>query len=464
MTEFAQQQNISQQQLLSNRQLQSLKLLSVPIFELETTINDIVETNPVLEFEEFAGEQLNTPIIDENYNDDNENNPSDEYNYNDDSDNWANNDEAQKQRDNFFENILEEESMQQQLIHEASYLNLSAHEFEIAESIISSIGENGILVTPLADIAMATNSDMEEVEKILQLIQSITIPGIAARDLPECLKLQLIAKGDTNPLLFTLIDNFLEEISQNHLVNICRDLNISMEELNQLLAIIRELNPHPGLLFSSKRSEFIIPEAEIKLNPETSEYYLILNDYYIPKIKISSQYSKLLETKELSKEDYQYLKQKLNDANNFKNSLAMREKTIERIARIIMNTQHDFWANGVNSLTPMTMAEIASQLELHEATISRACSNKYLQTPQGLFEFKYFFTHGIKSDAGNAISNLSIKEKIKNYISNESPSKPLSDDKISELLKNEGINISRRTVAKYRDAQNIPATHLRKIH
>jgi RNA polymerase sigma-54 factor len=169
-----------------------------------------------------------------------------------------------------------------------------------------------------------------------------------------------------------------------------------------------------------------------------------------------------LNDKFLSKEDREYLKQKISDAQTFQGSLEMREKTIERIAELIMIEQHDFWANGVNSLKPMTMAQVAEQLGVHEATVSRACSGKYILTPQGLLEFKYFFSHGVKSSDGVELSNLAVKEKIRHYIDTEDAEKPLSDEKIASLLKSANINISRRTVAKYRDSMNIAPAHKRK--
>ena len=466
MIDIKQQQKIEQNLTLSARQLQSLQLLYVPIFELEQSINSAVENNPVLEYEEFAADRLSEKLPTEDFSDNFNHENSDSFdNYNDNFE-YENYDgdvaEKQQKRDNFFAAISEEDSLQTQLLNELSYLNLSEKQFEIGEEIIGNIEESGIVGTTLADIAMVCNADLDEVEEVLHIIQSIRTPGVGARDLAECLKLQLIASNRQDELLFELIDNYLPEIGDNNLSYIAENMNISSERLNQLLAEIRTLNPHPGAVAAENKSNFIIPEAEIRFDEELSQYRLILNDYYIPKIRVSEKYTNLLNDKFLSKEDREYLKQKISDAQTFQGSLEMREKTIERIAELIMIEQHDFWANGVNSLKPMTMAQVAEQLGVHEATVSRACSGKYILTPQGLLEFKYFFSHGVKSSDGVELSNLAVKEKIRHYIDTEDAEKPLSDEKIASLLKSANINISRRTVAKYRDSMNIAPAHKRK--
>ncbi|MBQ9788484.1 MAG: RNA polymerase factor sigma-54 [Lentisphaeria bacterium] len=469
MTEINQQQKIEQKLSLSAKQLQSLQLLYVPIFELEQSINNAVETNVVLEYEEFSD---NTPQVEnkENNFSDNDNNMesysenfSDDYNDNyNESDNYDNA-EKQKKRDNFLANITEEVSLQQQLLNELSYLELSAKDFEIAEEIISNIGDSGIIETTLADIAMVCNVELEDIERILQLIQSITIPGVGARDLKECLKLQLIAANRNDEQLFELIDNHLQDIADNNLNFIAESMKISLDELNVLLEQIRRLNPHPGAMNHENKSNFIIPEAEIIYDEELDDYRLAINDYYIPKIRIAERYTNMLNDKFLSANDRDYLKQKITEAQNFTASLALREKTITKIAELIMNEQHDFWRNGAASLKPMTMAQAAERLNIHEATVSRGCSGKYLLTPQGLLEFKYFFSHGIQNSDGENFSVTSIKEKIRRFIDSENSDKPLSDEKISAMLKSEGIDISRRTVAKYRDAMEIAPAHKRKL-
>lgn len=475
MIDFQQQQKIEQSLTLSARQIQSLQLLYVPIFELEQSINTEIENNPLLEYEEFSGDALNEPLSNEkvststrNVEDDEENtfdkenNSSYLDNFFEKNSNDTKKPEANAKRDNFFEGITDEESLRQQLLNELSYLNLTIEEFSIAEAIIDNIEDSGILGTTLADIAMIYNCDLEEIERILSIIQSISAPGIGARDLAECLKLQLIAQNQTDPQLFDLVDNYLEEIGNNNLSYIAKSMQISLDRLNCLIEKIRTLNPHPGTKKNTEKNNYIIPEAEIIYDNNLKKFRLIVNDSYLPKIQISERYSNLLNDKFLPPEDRDYLRQKLSDAKNFQTSLILREKTIERIANLIMDNQHEFWFNGIDSLKPMTMAQAAEILEIHEATVSRACAGKYLLTPQGLFEFKFFFAHGIKSNSGEEISNLAIKEKIKFYIDTENSDKPLSDEKIVALLKDDGINISRRTVAKYRDTMNIAPAHKRK--
>lgn len=473
MIDIKQQQKISQQQQLSSRQLQSLSLLSVPVQELQSKTEEIINSNPVLEYEIMPGSSLLRELPDSSIEDDRRQTAEDDDDFYNDTESWhddlpipemmENYSAANlEKRDFFFSNITENESMQQQLMREVNFLNLPQEQFDLAEAIVGAIDERGMLTTPLADIAMCTNADIFEAENMLEKLQKIFPPGIGSRDLQECLRLQLEAQGENDPKLFELLEN-LNDFGSNRMELLADKMNISISELNILGDKIRKLNPYPGRLLNSSKTEFIVPELEI-LRDKDGGFVLKNHDELLPRVKISNEYTAMAANPDISAEDRNYLKQKIDEAENFVNSLLMREKTIVRIGNFIMEKQYDFLDKGIEFLKPMTMAQAAEALNLHETTISRGCANKYLATPQGLFEFKFFFAGGFTSQDGEDISVHAIQKKIREYIEDENPAKPLSDEKISQLLAESGLKVARRTVAKYREQMNILPTNLRRKH
>ena len=473
MIDIKQQQKITQQQQLSSQQLQSLSLLSTTLPELQAKTEEIMNSNPVLEYEIMPGSSLLRELPASSAEDNNRHSGEDEEFFYIDSDEWHDDlplpeitenysPERIQKRDFFFSNIMESESMQQQLMQEVNFLNLPPKEFELAEAIVGAIDERGMLTTPLADIAMCSDSDIFEAENMLKRLQKIFSPGIGSRDLSECLRLQLEARGENDPKIFELLEN-LDDFGNNHLTQLAAKLNISLQKLNELGDKIRTLNPYPGRLYSSTKSEFIVPELEI-MRDNDGTFRLKHHDELLPQIKISDKYTSMVSNPDISKEDRNYLKEKIDEAENFVNSLIMRENTIGRIGAFILEKQYDFFEKGIEFLKPMTMANAAEALNLHETTISRGCANKYIATPQGVFEFKFFFSGGFTGENGEDVSVRAIQQKIKDYIEDEDPAKPLSDEKISQLLAESGFKVARRTVAKYREQLNILPTNLRRKH
>lgn len=473
MIEFKQQQKLSQQQHLSSQQLQSLSLLSVPVLELQEKINEAMNSNPLLEYETFPDSSLLRELPDSSIEDERINPAGDDdYSYSNNDDSWQDDlpipeniqdfsPEQQSKRDYFFSNITEQQSMQQQLIQELSYLEMTDAEREIAETIIGAIDDSGFLTSPTADIAQCANAELFEVEDMLTKLQKIFPPGIGARDLKECLKLQLEAKNETDPDIFRLLE-YLEEFGMNKIGFLADTLGLPVSRINELGDKIRSLNPYPGNVFNHSKAEIIAPEATVVF--ENGRYIVREHNEFMPKIKISEQYLQMLEDKNLPPDTAAYLQKKLQEAELFRNSLVMREKTIIRIAAFITEKQQDFFADGIEALRPMTMAQAAEALEIHETTVSRGCAGKYLATPQGTFEFKFFFSGGFQNTDGADVSVHAIQQKIREYIEDEDPCKPLSDEKISSLLKNDGFSVARRTIAKYREQMNILPTNLRRKH
>ena len=335
---------------------------------------------------------------------------------------------------------------------------------EIAESVIGSIDDGGYLRTPRADLAMACDASMEEVDAAVALVQSFDPPGIGAATPAECLRLQLLRRGNADPVLLDLVDHYLEDVSENRLPRVAKALNISLEELQQYLTELRNLSPYPGAVLSPAHAAYIAPEAEIVPDPERKGYFRVLPGERPVRLYIPERYWKMLEDPALSAADRAYIKEKIAAAQELMRALDQRDTTIRRIAGVIAEEQREFFLHGVEFLRPMTLREVGDTLELHEATVSRAIAGKYLQTPKGLLEFRYFFSCGYREDGGNALSSRAVLEKIRKIVQREDPAKPFSDGKIAELLQADGVSIARRTVAKYRESLGIAPASQRKIY
>ncbi len=470
MIDVRQEHKISQQQQLSARQYQSLDLLEVPIQDLQSRIEEAMNSNPMLEYADLPGNSMTSPLPEAPF-ENNENADEDgEYYAGDDvwhddlpipGENGSFSEEQQQKMDYFFSSLTEKESIHDKLMRELGALKLSDAEKNLAEAIIIAIDDNGFLGTNIVDIAQSEDVELFEAEEMLKRLQKIFPPGVGARDLSECLKLQLEAAGETEPLLYELVAN-IEEFGRNKLVALAEKMNISIEELNRLGDRIRKLNPFPASELAAADAGTVIPEVSAVW--ENGEFVLKQDNEILPKIKISEHYSQMLDDPNLPQDVRTYLRNKLNDAKEFTGSLERREKTIIRIARFILENQQDFFSDGVEALRPMTMAQAAVALGNDEATISRGCKGKYIGTPQGVFEFKYFFSGGYTNADGEEVSARAVQEKIREYIEDEDPYKPLSDEKISRMLRSDGFEVARRTVAKYRELQHILPSSLRRKH
>ena len=455
MTGLDIQQKISQQQHLSARQYHALKLLEQPVWQLLQTIEIAMNTNPVMEYEyRPAVPEMNDFGNSEN----NSHRTFDEEDHFQDYDSTQAAD-IQEKRDYFFNSFAEERSMQDILSDELKYKEFSRRERRIADALTSAIDERGYLATPIADIAQSCNTDIDEIEQILFKLHKLYPAGIGARDTKECFKLQLEAENNCTVLDAALLEDW-EFLAERKYDVLKKRHKISDEDIEIFLEKLRKLDPYPGNKLARSTAQIIIPEAEIL--PDGDSFILKVHDEYVPRIRISEPYIAMLADPSLDEETEKFLKEKIRQAEELCNALDKREKTIVRIARFIMENQNDFLYNGSEYLRPVTMSQAAEKLELHDSTVSRACSDKYLKTPQGVFPFKYFFSAGYSSRDGENVSSHAIEERIKSYIANEEPSSPLSDEKISNLLFAEGFDIARRTVAKYRKKLRIGTASQRK--
>jgi RNA polymerase sigma-54 factor len=474
-----QNQELRQEQILAPQQIQSLEVLLTPLLELQEKLNQELDLNPVIEqeknpVEELSGDPIQSAVsaadAADNSGKEDENDISDLLNLADSwhdylppvhSRNYSSSDDDEK-REFMYNSLIEQPSLQEQLLEQLRFSDADERLAEIAESVIGSIDDSGYLKTHPADIAIAAQSDMAEVEKAIKLVQSFDPPGIGARDIKECLLLQLDRQEVHNTKLRELIKHHLEDIGKNRLPQVAKAMRIPLVELNKLIQQLKELNPFPGSSLSNEQPVYVIPELTVK--KENGKYEVVSNDNYLPKLRLSKTYIDLLEDPNTPPDTKSYIREKLAGARLLLKSLEQRQTTIRRIAQVIVDTQHDFLDEGIEYLRPLTMQQVADKLDLHETTISRAIANKYLRTPNGLFEFKFFFTGGYQSESGEEISSRSIKEKIRDYVDAENPAKPLSDNKISQMLKDEGLTVARRTVAKYREELGIAGSSIRREH
>lgn len=329
------------------------------------------------------------------------------------------------------------------------------------EIVIGNIDENGYLRATVEEISLYSGISTETINKAIEVIQSFDPPGVGARDLKECLLIQARQLDLSNTLVEKIIMNNLEDLEKKRYQNIAKQYNVSIDEVAQAVKIIRGFDPKPGRNFSS--SEPIYVEPDVYIIKENNEYRIILNDDGIPRFRLNERYRALLMNKNLlTKEERQFLEDKLRSAIWLIKSLDQRNRTIYRVTESIINFQREFFDKGIEYLKPLTLKEIAKELNMHESTISRVTSNKYLACPHGIFSFKFFFSSAVHGDSGE-VSSTKVKELIKKIISEEDPSKPLSDQQIVEILRSSNIYVARRTVSKYRNELKILSQNQRKI-
>lgn len=351
-------------------------------------------------------------------------------------------------------------SLKEYLLSQLNLTNMDEKEKNVGQFIIESVDENGYLAVSLDSIAEELGVSFEYAENVLFQIQTFDPVGVGARDLKECLIIQLIDRKIEDPNVFTIVENYLEDIANNRMMKISKELNIDIKEVQKICDVIRSLEPKPGRGFggSSDNIRYIVPD--ITLQHVDGEYIVVLNDVTGPRLNINSFYKELV-SKTNDPQISQFLNSKLNSALWVIKSIEQRRTTIYRVVKSILKFQLDFFEKGEKFLKPLTLKEVADDIGVHESTVSRATNGKYMQTPRGVFELKYFFSSGVSGEKGD-VSAISIKSTLKDLIENENHKKPLSDQQISNLLKEKGISISRRTVAKYREEMNIASSSMRR--
>jgi RNA polymerase sigma-54 factor len=332
---------------------------------------------------------------------------------------------------------------------------------EIGDAIIQNLDEDGLLRMPLEDVANMGPYPLEEVERSLRLVQSLDPAGVAARDLTECLRIQLRVLGLEDSPADVMVRDYMKQLQSHQYAEISRQMGLTSEEVAHHLEIIQGLDPRPGNRHSPEKSAYILPDVYVV--KEGDDYKVILNDDGLPKLRISPTYKRMLdEKKEGAEETRAYVKDKLRSALWLLKSVDQRQRTIFKVSESIVRYQRAYLDHGISHLRPLVLRDVASDIGMHESTVSRVVANKYMHTPRGVLELRFFFHSGITSSMGEAVSSVTIKQRIRKMIEEEDASRPLSDSRIAGILEKEGLPLARRTVAKYREELRIPPSNLRK--
>ncbi len=367
----------------------------------------------------------------------------------------------------FLENQAEsDDDLQYHLLWQVRMSNLTPVDKRIAELIIQSLDEAGYLCDPLEDILASLSDEllieMDDVETVLKYIQHLDPPGVAARDLRECMLIQLgqqRPQTELHPIARRLLENHLDLLEKRDYKELQRRLKIDQDGLEAIITLLRTLQPRPGNAFAGAATDYITPDVFV--HKVRNNWVVSLNSKVTPDLQINQLYADMIGQVK-SGSDNSYLKNNLQQARWLIRSLESRNTTILNVAKAIVERQNAFMQYGEQAMKPLILRNIAEELEMHESTISRVTTNKYMYTPRGIFEFKYFFSSQLDTDTGSSCSSTAIRAMIKQLIADEDSRSPLSDSTLTQMLKEQGINVARRTVAKYREAMTIPSSHERK--
>lgn len=466
--------NLSQQLVMTPQLQQAIKLLQLSRMELENLINTELVENPALD--ESGDSESTTQSMTDMESSSNtkaaEENPQQSEDFN-----WESYLENSRSTPSLpvyrpgeddlptYENTLTQpDSLAEHVLWQLKMSDLTDAQKVMGEIIIGNINEDGYLQASLEELAAKETFDIHELEAVLYRIQEFDPIGVGARDLKECLLVQIYDLGHDDNILEAIVENHLGDLEKRNYQHIAKTLGINMDDVAARLKIIEDLEPKPGRAFGGSPSHYIIPD--IYVAKRGTEYVVMLNEDGLPKLKISSFYKNLLDEKAKTEEasTKEYVQGKLRSAVWLIRSIHQRQRTIYRVTESIVRQQMDFFEKGIAHLKPMVLRDVANDIGMHESTISRVTTNKYVHTPRGIFELKFFFNSGISRVHGSDVASESVKEKVKAIISTEDALHPFSDQKIVELLLKENINIARRTVAKYREMLGIlPSSKRKKV-
>ena len=440
------------QQTLSPQMQQSLHVLQAPLTELRSLIETELRSNPALEEilpdKPDIEKKEDTSALDEQWNE--------YYIQRKASEPWTR--EALERRQHFLDSQVRPPSLSEHLLEQLLTASWPKEESAIAVEIIGNLDDGGYLRSSIEDIALSLDATVDEVEHVLLKVQEFEPPGIAARSLSECLILQLERRGKKYSNESRIARHYLDELGRKKLHDISKALDLELQEVQHAAETISSLNPAPGRLFAPDTNQIVIPEVSIEFDGE--DFTVGLNNDEIPQLRIADTCKDMIGTN--TKEVRDYLRDKIRGGNFFIKSIQQRQQTILNIAREIASRQREFLINGPAHLKPMTMSQVAEAVGVHETTVSRAAAGKFISTPQGIFEMKYFFTHGYTNSDGETVSNESVRLAISQIVKEESGRSPYSDQDIVKLLSDRGLAVARRTVAKYREQLGILPSHLRK--
>ena len=491
-------QKMSQSMVLAPQLQQSLALLQAPILELRAQVEAELEQNPVLEelvngemdVEEKVGKETDevaeppglaeppTDLTSDSVPEKVSSEPADDFQAEFDKlaqldqewrDHYAQSnapsrtsEEDEERRQFMFDSLVVGQSLQEMMLEQVRDAELTPEQMPLAEMIVGNIDERGYLTASIEELAASTGMALENFVAALKVVQSFQPPGVAARDLGECLKLQLERAGRQETLEYKIVTGHMEALGRRRFPEIARALNQDVVDIQEATDRIGHLEPHPGRAFLPDNQQYIIPEVFVQKVGE--DWVVTLNNEQVPHLRISNHYKDLMARSETDPATREYIRDKIRAGKFLIKSLHQRQQTIHNIGTEIVKRQRDFMELGRAHLKPLTMNQVAEVVGVHETTVSRAVSGKYMETPHGVFEMKHFFTSGFTSADGQAVANTSIKDMVAEIIKSEDQFSPLADDAIVKLLVAKGITIARRTVAKYRGELNILPSNLRRVY
>lgn len=425
----------------------SLKVLQLPILELKEYLEQELEQNPLLEIKEETEEE-------------------DSFNMEDWS-NYVGKDyrviRREKEEDKPYESLLKNKyTLQEHLLWQLRLLEISSEDYRIGEYIIGNINDDGYLTMVPSEIAEKYYIPHEKINKVLTLIQGFEPVGVGAGNLRECLQIQLRAKNEKNGIAWKIVTEFWDDFQKGKFNDIASKLNLHIQEIYEVSKIISKLEPKPGREVNEDEVRYIIPDVTVEKRDD-GKYLITINNQGIPMLQISKFYKQYLTRKDIKAEEKNFINEKFKLATWLIKSIEQRKKTLYEVTRVIVEKQKEFLEKGIEFFKPLSLREVSSEINVHESTVSRVTTNKYMQTPRGIFSFKYFFNVRLDSVQGEGVSTTLVKDILKNIVEGEEKNKPLSDSKIVNLLFEKGINASRRTIAKYRKELGILPASKRKV-
>lgn len=459
--ELQQRPELRQRVTLSPQVYQGLSILAMPVADLQTLVETELLENPVLEVEELdEGPEESEESAEAS---------EDDRSWDEWLDQYAELDSGEPvvPRDPDMEAPAAEEyvgsvqSFGEYLEQQLSMMSLSEEEHRAARALVGLLDDDGFFTGDLAEVARIADVDMAVTERALQFVQQLDPPGVGARNLAEAIGIQLDYLGLDEPLLVRIAESHLDEIASSHYRKVARALRVDETEVRRLVELLRQLNPRPSGAFSPGPSPgYVIPDVTIRRFGD--EWLVIPNSDAVPTLRVSTRYRSLLRDGTTDADTVRYLKDHIRSAENFIRNVDRRKDTVSRITQIILEVQRDFFEDGHGSLRPLRLEDVAVEIGVHLSTVSRGVTGKYMATPYGMFELKHFFSGGYRTATGFDVAATTVKSRLREIVAEEDAAKPLSDQRLADVLSGEGIPVARRTVAKYREELGIEPSWARK--
>jgi len=482
-TGLQQHTGLSQQLRINPRLYQAMDLLYMPLLDLQQHLKQELLGNPFLELVE-SEEETEVPLAEEAKEDKKEAEANDEPNWeeillDDGSDSGAPPRDMSEAREYVEPVPVESKDLSDYLRDQMRLLDLTPRQQLLAEEFIGNIAEDGYLGATLEEIVRGANQLLEEhaaeserdvqpqmfttaeAEEMLRVIQKLDPPGVGARDLRECLLLQLEARGETDTLAHRLVRDAFDDLKAHRWSDLGKRFGLDATEVQKVADDLAKLDPKPGLQHSAANDAYIIPDLVVE--KIDGEYKVFLNDAGLPRLRISKTYQDIArDKKKFQGENKDFINQRMNSAHWMIQAIEQRRQTMLKVMNFIVDRQRDFFEKGVEYLKPLTLREVADVINMHESTVSRVTNEKYVQTPRGLLPLKFFFSSGLSTTTGEDASARAIRAQIQKMVGDEDPKNPLTDQQIVEMFAQRGVKIARRTVAKYRDQLSILPARMRK--